>query len=437
MLGDGLAVLAVPLLVLQLTRSPMAAVLAALPGSIGYLVAGLPAGVVIDRLNPWLVLICCDLLRGGIFLVLFEADPGARQAVTAWPAVLTSWRLRLAPSPCSPTPRSLVIVRDVAAGRPRPDLGNSWLESANQGGQIIGPGLAGLLASAGLLHVSMLIDAVTFGISLATLTWVRRAAGNEAPAGGPRRERVRWRAIGRELAAGLRYLAATRLLLTLLIFIAAVMNSVPRRGQADRVPGSGHPAAAARHGGPGRHGGRRGRAGGRADDRPARPADRAAAHGLGRGRAVGRGAAFAERCHLRRDGDRGERALHLGHRRGQRHDALAPAGAGSARAARPGDRQLAARRAGRHVLRRAAGRGHRGRQRWRSAAGTGRGRPAHPRHRRAGVVAGAPRRGSTAGLLAGPPAGQAAQSGPPDDTGESRAALVATTTRCTSRLTTR
>ena len=47
MLGDGLAILAVPLLVLQLTRSPVAAVLASLPCSVGYLTAGLPAGVLV------------------------------------------------------------------------------------------------------------------------------------------------------------------------------------------------------------------------------------------------------------------------------------------------------------------------------------------------------------------------------------------------------
>jgi len=52
MLGDGLAILAVPLLVLQLTRSPMAAVLASLPGSAGYLAAGLPAGLLADRVDP-------------------------------------------------------------------------------------------------------------------------------------------------------------------------------------------------------------------------------------------------------------------------------------------------------------------------------------------------------------------------------------------------
>jgi hypothetical protein len=44
MLGDGLAILAVPLLVLQLTRSPVAAVLASLPGSVGYLAAFAVAG---------------------------------------------------------------------------------------------------------------------------------------------------------------------------------------------------------------------------------------------------------------------------------------------------------------------------------------------------------------------------------------------------------
>ncbi len=71
MLGDGLAILAVPLLVLQLTRSPMAAVLASLPGSVGYLAAGLPAGVLADRVDPWLVLISGDIIRALIFLALF------------------------------------------------------------------------------------------------------------------------------------------------------------------------------------------------------------------------------------------------------------------------------------------------------------------------------------------------------------------------------
>ena len=67
MLGDGLALLAVPLLVLQVSRSPLLAVLASLPGSAGYLAAGLPAGVIVDRLNPWHVLMPGDVIRAMIF----------------------------------------------------------------------------------------------------------------------------------------------------------------------------------------------------------------------------------------------------------------------------------------------------------------------------------------------------------------------------------
>ena len=65
-----------------------------------------------------------------------------------------------------------IAVRDVFAG-PQLVSANSRLESANQGGQIIGPGAAGLLAAAGLLRVSMLIDALTFLVSLASLAGIR------------------------------------------------------------------------------------------------------------------------------------------------------------------------------------------------------------------------------------------------------------------------
>ena len=68
MLGDGLALLAVPLLILQLSRSPLLAVLASLPGSAGYLAAGLPAGVMVDRLNPWHVIVAGDVIRAMIAL---------------------------------------------------------------------------------------------------------------------------------------------------------------------------------------------------------------------------------------------------------------------------------------------------------------------------------------------------------------------------------
>jgi len=211
MLGDGLAILAIPLLVLQLTRSPVAAVLASLPGSVGYLAAGLPAGVLVDRLDPWRVLIAGDVIRAAIFLALFLLT-GPRSA-PAW-LILSLAFAAGAVTVFSDTALT-IAVRDVFAGA-RLMTANSWLESANQMGQIIGPSAAGLLAAAGLLHTSMLIDALTFLVALASLSGVRRACQ-----GAPRvsRSPADWRVLRRELADGIRYLAATRLLFTLLVFM--------------------------------------------------------------------------------------------------------------------------------------------------------------------------------------------------------------------------
>jgi MFS family permease len=211
MLGDGLAILAIPLLILQLTRSPVAAVLASLPGSVGYLAAGLPAGVLVDRLDPWRVLIAGDVIRAAIFLALFLLTGSGSAA--AW-LILSLAFAAGAVTVFSDTALT-IAVRDVFAGA-RLMTANSWLESANQMGQIIGPSAAGLLAAAGLLHQSMLIDALTFLVALACVFGVRRAYP-----GAPRvsRSPADWRALRRELADGLRYLAATRLLFTLLVFM--------------------------------------------------------------------------------------------------------------------------------------------------------------------------------------------------------------------------
>lgn len=93
---------------------------------------------------------------------------------------------------------------------------NSWLEAANQGGQVIGPSVAGLLAATGLLRGTMLIDALTFLISLASLVALRggyRAAARTGPSASS------LAALRRDVADGVRYLAATRLLLALMGFV--------------------------------------------------------------------------------------------------------------------------------------------------------------------------------------------------------------------------
>jgi Major Facilitator Superfamily len=211
MLGDGLAILAIPLLVLQLSRSPVLAVLASLPGSVGYLAAGLPAGVLADRLDPWHVLIASDVIRAVIFVALFACTGSGGTP----PSLILSLAFAAGAVTVFADTALAIAVRDVFTGS-RLVSANSWLESANQCGLIIGPGAAGLLAAAGMLHVSMLIDALTFVVSLGTLAG-RRSQRNSRLAA--RRQPASAGALARDLSEGLRYLGATRLLLTLLCFL--------------------------------------------------------------------------------------------------------------------------------------------------------------------------------------------------------------------------
>lgn len=130
--------------------------------------SGPPHHAIGDRLDPWRALVCGDVIRASIFLALF--------ALTGMPAISPWLILVLAFAAGGATvffeTTLIIAVRDIFAG-PRLVPANSWLESANQGGQVIGPGIAGLLAAAGLLHVAMLIDALTFGVSLTSLAALR------------------------------------------------------------------------------------------------------------------------------------------------------------------------------------------------------------------------------------------------------------------------
>jgi MFS family permease len=85
--GDGLAALAIPLLVLQLTISPAWSALAASPRAIGYLVIGVPAGPLADHVDPWRVLVAADTVRLAVFLMLASSVArGCPVAVILGPA---------------------------------------------------------------------------------------------------------------------------------------------------------------------------------------------------------------------------------------------------------------------------------------------------------------------------------------------------------------
>jgi hypothetical protein len=210
LLGDGLAVLAIPLLVLQLTRSPLLAALASAPRTIGYLLVGLPSGPIVDRADPWLLLVAMDIVRAAVFVALFLLGLAHVRSV----AVILVLAMAAGGAGVFFESALTVTVRDVFTG---PDLirANSFLEMAGQTSVVIGPAVVALLAAGLGVDVALLIDAATFLVSLATLFALRR--DRVAPARRP------GAALWTEFRAGLAYIVRTRLILTL-VAVQVVVN---------------------------------------------------------------------------------------------------------------------------------------------------------------------------------------------------------------------
>ncbi|WP_330257106.1 MFS transporter [Nocardia sp. NBC_00565] len=212
--GDGLAVLAIPLLVLQSTHNPTAAALAAAPRTVGYLIAGLPAGPLVDRADPWHVLIAADAVRSAIFVALF----GLAATRVAPVGVILALAFAAGVAGVFFETALAVAVRDVYRDRALVRT-NSFLETASRTALLIGPAAVGLLTAAVGLATALLVDAATFLVSLATLWGTYRRM--------PRRVRhlapMSWRLLRSEFRAGLRYLAATSIM-TALAVLQVVTN---------------------------------------------------------------------------------------------------------------------------------------------------------------------------------------------------------------------
>ena len=214
LLGDGLAVLAVPLLVLDLSRSPLVSALSAASVTVGYLMVGLPAGVLVDRMNPWRVLVLTDALRAALFAGLFWLATAGLLAV--WLVLVIAF----AAGACSVFSQTalVVVVKEFfpPAGLIR---ANSVLELANQLSLLAGPAVVGVLAAVGSIRLALLADALTFLVSLVSLLVVGRWRPGPRVAG----HRRSLRGVGTELRAGLRYLLSVRTLVILTV-VQMVVN---------------------------------------------------------------------------------------------------------------------------------------------------------------------------------------------------------------------
>lgn len=196
--GTQVTMLAVPLVAaLTLRVSPFEFGLLGTLEFLPFVVLSLPAGAWVDRVRRRPILILADLIRAATLLSIPAAVILGR---------LTIWQLYAVvfANGC------VTVFFDVASQSFLPTLlehdqlvdGNSKLELTRTTSQRLGPGIAGVLIAALSAPFAIVIDAVSYALSAAFITWIRqpeasveRDGDRAAPA----------RSMRGEIGTGLRY----------------------------------------------------------------------------------------------------------------------------------------------------------------------------------------------------------------------------------------
>ncbi len=209
--GSNMTTVALPLVaVVTLHASTFTVGLLTAAGWLPWLLIGLPAGALVDRLPRRPVLLACDAVSALVFVSV---------PVAAWCGVLSMAQLMSVAllaggaSVFFGTAYRVYLPTLVAPG----DLtaGNAVLRGSESAAQLAGRGLGGLIAQWFGAVTGLLADAVTFVVSAVCLLWIRTREPVR-----PARPRT---TIRQEIAEGLRWTVADPYLRSLAAF-AAVAN---------------------------------------------------------------------------------------------------------------------------------------------------------------------------------------------------------------------
>lgn len=205
LLGTQVTTLALPLTaILKLGASPFEVGLLAGIQYLPFLIVGLPAGSIVDRLRRLPVMVWTNVGRG----VLLVAVP-----VSSWLGVLHLGLLY----PVAFLVGVLSVFSDVALQSYLPSVvpdeqlvtANARLELSYSGSQLAGPGLGGILVQLLTAPIAILADVSSYVVATVMLLAVRRR--EPEPEGGPG-ELVDLRRIGRDVKTGLRFVWGHKLI---------------------------------------------------------------------------------------------------------------------------------------------------------------------------------------------------------------------------------
>ncbi|MFE4516830.1 MFS transporter [Kitasatospora sp. NPDC056783] len=191
--GSQVTVLAIPLVALSTFHaSAFQMGLLTAASTVPVAVAGLPAGAWVDRMRRRPILVAADLLR----FALLASIPLAHAL-----GVLTLAQLYAV----AVLAGTATVFFDVAhlsylpflVGRDRLTEGNAVLQTANRGAEFSGPAVCGWLVQAAGPVGALLVDAVSFLVSAASIGAIRRSE--------PQPETTAHGSLRRQIAVGLRY----------------------------------------------------------------------------------------------------------------------------------------------------------------------------------------------------------------------------------------
>ncbi|MFF5085124.1 MFS transporter [Actinoplanes sp. NPDC000266] len=207
--GSAVTAIAMPLVAVGVLGASTFQV-ALLPAAVWlpWLLVGLPAGVWVDRLPRRPVLIACD----AVSLVLFVSVPIAASLHALTMAHLLGVALLAGTASVFAETASPVYLASLLSPDRLAD-GNARLQGSEAAAQVAGPGVGGLVAQAFGAVTGLLVDAVSFLVSIACLLALRHRE--------PPRPAAPRRAVRSEAAEGLRFLAHDPYLRTMAAFGAA------------------------------------------------------------------------------------------------------------------------------------------------------------------------------------------------------------------------
>ena len=193
-LGSSFTMFALPLLVYDLTGSPLNLGIAAAAEFVPYLLFGLVIGAWVDRVDRKRLMIATDLARAAVIATI--------PLLTAVDALTVGWVYAVAFASAT-----LTIAFDAAEFAAIPSLvpsgddlvsANGRVHASYSAAQVAGPLLAGLLITVAPVQQVLLFDAASFLVSAGALLLIGTAFN------APRDAEPR-RAIGQEVLDGLRY----------------------------------------------------------------------------------------------------------------------------------------------------------------------------------------------------------------------------------------